>query len=193
MSTTATVTTLEVSVKVIRIGAKQCTQAVFRQLDEKPFDVEHGTLWGRVSYCPQPRSRYSDHACLNLVWSDGTALYRSHQTMPDYELRCPSAHDYAPPDPPPYFKYPLIDTKWSDNLRYRTTDELRDLLAADPDHHEWVRQKLFESKRGQDAWPEHLEKHRSNWDKAWADYRRSETAWRRWNSYLALDLLFIAV
>ena len=74
----AQITTVAIEIKALRIGPKQMTQSVFRQLpvadviDPKTGLVQ-GTPWGKVNYfwgeC-QP-----DH--LHIVWEDQHWLYRS--------------------------------------------------------------------------------------------------------------------
>ena len=74
----AQISTVAVEIKALRIGSKQMTQAVFRQLPHSPVidrytGVITGTPWGRVNYfwgdC------LPDH--LHIVWEDQGQLYRS--------------------------------------------------------------------------------------------------------------------
>lgn len=72
----AAVTTATVDVQVLRIGAKQMTLAVFRQLHRD--DAFDGPMWGTVNYC----HRLFDWPCdpknpdwhQHIVWQDGNEL-----------------------------------------------------------------------------------------------------------------------
>lgn len=84
----AHITTVSVEVKAIRIGSKQMTQAVFRQLPVRGIWDEitgmiSGIPWGLVNYfwpgCakyPDAESDYSDRAHLHVVFEDQGVLYR---------------------------------------------------------------------------------------------------------------------
>lgn len=74
---TPSLSTLSVEVKALRVGTKQVTQSVFRQLAFRPFFdrqtfQENGVLWGWVNYfwgkCKD------DH--IHVVWQGGGAIYR---------------------------------------------------------------------------------------------------------------------
>jgi hypothetical protein len=74
---TPNLSTLSVEVKAIRVGKKQVTQAVFRQLEKREcFDREtlerHGTIWGWVNYFWGTCNK--DH--LHIVWHREDNLYR---------------------------------------------------------------------------------------------------------------------
>lgn len=70
---------VEVSIQVLKIGNKQVTQAVFKQLLEEPLihpdtGALQGDAWGRVNYhvgCEQE----SEH--LHIVWQKGNELRRA--------------------------------------------------------------------------------------------------------------------
>lgn len=70
---------VEVSIKVLKIGNKQVTQAVFKQLLEEPLihpdtGELQGNAWGRVNYhvgCEQE----NEH--LHVVWQKGDELRRA--------------------------------------------------------------------------------------------------------------------
>jgi hypothetical protein len=72
----AIVTSATVDVHVLRIGAKQMTLAVFRQLHRD--DALDGPMWGTVNYC----HRLFDWPCdpkhpeghQHIVWQDGSEL-----------------------------------------------------------------------------------------------------------------------
>jgi hypothetical protein len=71
--------TLTVEVKVMKIGNRQVTLAVFRQLPEKPIlDVLTGELvgipWGRVNYCPDCKDMVPH---FHIVWQKDNELYRA--------------------------------------------------------------------------------------------------------------------
>ncbi len=72
--------TATVEVKVLRIGGKQMTQSVFRQLqDECLFDDEtlalRGDPWGWVNFHPDPECKEGfDH--FHVVWQRGSELRR---------------------------------------------------------------------------------------------------------------------
>lgn len=72
----AAITTATVDVQVLRIGAKQMTLAVFRQLHrDDSFD---GPLWGTVRYCHRtfdwPCSPMDPEGHDHIVWQDGGEL-----------------------------------------------------------------------------------------------------------------------
>jgi len=75
--TQAQVTTLQISVQAIRIGPKQMTQAVFRQL--KRDDEVRGPMWGQVNYHPDCSG--TDH--LHVVWQLGDELRHARVWDPD--------------------------------------------------------------------------------------------------------------
>lgn len=83
--------TVQVDVHAIRVGRKQMTQAVFRQLlPEHPFDFEkeelRGDLWGTVNYfwkgCDEDRGYETSH--LHLVWQRDNELRRCCVYEPGY-------------------------------------------------------------------------------------------------------------
>ncbi|MER5504813.1 hypothetical protein ABT052_05715 [Streptomyces sp. NPDC002766] len=80
----ATVTTATIEVQALRIGKKQVTQAVFRQLKEEALITDDGTLkgipWGTVNYHPDKCSDAPEH--LHVVWQNGDQLCRSTVQMP---------------------------------------------------------------------------------------------------------------
>jgi hypothetical protein len=68
-----------IEVKVLKIGKRQVTQAVFKQLPEEPIIHERtgellGEAWGRVNYHVGCSGAY-EH--LHVVWQRGNLLYRS--------------------------------------------------------------------------------------------------------------------
>jgi len=72
--------TLSVSVKVMKMGPKQVTLAVFRQLDEEPLiDDEtvalRGVPWGRINYCQKNKCPEAIH--LHIVWQMGEQIFHS--------------------------------------------------------------------------------------------------------------------
>lgn len=76
----ASVATISVTIQALKIGRKQMTQSVFRQLkDEAPYDLENlklkGVVWGWVNYhwgiC---EVRYGHR---HLVWQLGDELRRA--------------------------------------------------------------------------------------------------------------------
>ncbi len=77
----ATVKTLAIQVKVMKIGNRQVTLSVFRQLQyEQIIDAATGQLrgvpWGRVNYCPGGcADGGGDH--LHVVWQKGGELRRA--------------------------------------------------------------------------------------------------------------------
>lgn len=73
----AAITTVSVEVRAIRIGTKQMTQSVFKQLrEERLIDREtlelRGTPWGWVNYHHDCGDLYSGH--LHVVWQSGSEL-----------------------------------------------------------------------------------------------------------------------
>ena len=92
----ASVTTMSVEVKALKIGARQVTQGIFRQLIEEPLIAEDGTLngnpWGYVTWHPDKCDRDREH--WHIVWQNGTELRRSTvATTPAFD---PHGHRYAP-------------------------------------------------------------------------------------------------
>ena len=74
---TPVVHTLQVTVQALRIGTKQVTQSVFRQLPQRPiWDQETGQIlgrpWGFVNYFWGDCAPDHQH----IVWQDGETLYR---------------------------------------------------------------------------------------------------------------------
>ena len=74
-----TIKTLAIEVKVMKIGNRQVTLAVFRQLPEEPIISPYGVLsgipWGRVNYHVDCESLAYKH--LHIVWQDGNKLKRA--------------------------------------------------------------------------------------------------------------------
>lgn len=76
----ATVHTMSINVKVMKIGKKQVTQAIFKQLPEQSiFEADVGSLtlrgvpWGLVKYSYKETPSF----CTGyLVWQNGETLYR---------------------------------------------------------------------------------------------------------------------
>ena len=87
---TAIVTPLTVEIAVVRIGHKQMTQSVFKQLPERNFVSMrdgnslkvnknfHGDLWGYVKYDPLKKSaKY-------IIFSDNGVLYKDRYNELDF-------------------------------------------------------------------------------------------------------------
>lgn len=76
----ATITTVAVTIQALKIGTKQVTQSVFKQLPEEPLIAQDGTLngvpWGRVNWHPD-KCEGSRRRHLHIVWQRGTELLRS--------------------------------------------------------------------------------------------------------------------
>jgi hypothetical protein len=73
----ANLKTVSVNIQVLKVGAKQMTLSVFRQLDQGDVFNEwtgelEGAIWGRVNY---QWSGHEEH--LHLVWQQGTNLRRA--------------------------------------------------------------------------------------------------------------------
>jgi len=72
----AIVTSATVDVQVLRIGAKQMTLAVFRQLHRD--DAMDGPMWGTVNYCHRlfdwPCNPKTPESHQHIVWQDGNEL-----------------------------------------------------------------------------------------------------------------------
>lgn len=82
---TPTIQTLSVTVHALRIGPKQVTQSVFRQLPERrvwdPLTGKlQGTPWGRVNYYWGDCS--NNH--LHVVWDDDEQLFRDCVYHPEH-------------------------------------------------------------------------------------------------------------
>jgi hypothetical protein len=76
-----TIKQVEVSIKVLKIGNKQVTLAVFRQLpEEQIIDYDTGTFlgqpWGRVNYHPDSECQKMP-AHFHVVWEKEGKLYRA--------------------------------------------------------------------------------------------------------------------
>jgi hypothetical protein len=84
----AIIKTVSVSIKTLRIGPKQMTMGVFRQLRQKRL-LNHDTAeflgvpWGIVNY--HPDCTYRDH--LHVVWQEGDQL-RTDCVYPVPDIRC---------------------------------------------------------------------------------------------------------
>lgn len=82
----AKVTTVSISIQVVRIDNKQMTLAVFQQLVRKPL-IDWKTLqlrgvpWGWVNY-HKGCSLWNDH--LHIIWQDGNRLLRSDVCRDDF-------------------------------------------------------------------------------------------------------------
>lgn len=84
--------TVEVSIQTVRIGKKQMTLSVYKQLqrEESFTDIfePKGQFWGRVNYCPggvcgiDPKRRPSRH--IHIVWQKGNELRRDY-VRSDYD------------------------------------------------------------------------------------------------------------
>src|SRR5262245_24377033 len=77
----ATVRTLSASVQALRIGTKQVTLSVFRQLPRvQVIDPEtlqlRGVPWGRVNYFPSD-CEVAGKGHLHVVWQKGDGLCRA--------------------------------------------------------------------------------------------------------------------
>jgi hypothetical protein len=90
-SNEASIQTATVDVKVIRIGQRQMTLSVFRQLkkealidwdvDERVYQLR-GQPWGLVNYCPGCCKQY-EH--LHVVWQKDNELRRASVVLNWYE------------------------------------------------------------------------------------------------------------
>lgn len=79
----ATVATAQITIETLKIGRKQVTLAVFRQLRSEsvvdPLTTELlGPVWGRITYHPDKCADDGEH--IHLVWQKGDQLRRA--TMP---------------------------------------------------------------------------------------------------------------
>ncbi len=77
----ATIQTATVEVKVMRIGKREMTLSVFRQLQEEPIiDEQTGKLtgepWGRVNYHPD-KGCTDSHEHEHVIWQKGNELRRA--------------------------------------------------------------------------------------------------------------------
>ncbi len=99
----ASLNTVAIEVKVLRIGKRQMTQAVFRQLPHADVIDEDGNLrgtpWGYVNYhtpqtCP-------DWHHLHVIWESGGRLWRDAVASDPsyYLLRRFAGTLYNPPQP----------------------------------------------------------------------------------------------
>lgn len=87
---TVEVSTLSIQVKIMTIGKRQVTLAVFRQLPQSnylqlrdndymddqrmpPYLLQEGHEWGIVNYCPSDCIT-GEH--IHLIWSDSMRLFR---------------------------------------------------------------------------------------------------------------------
>ncbi len=80
-----TITTLSIEVKVMKIGKRQVTLAVFRQLPDEPIiHPDTGNLkgipWGRVNYHVDCEHMPTSH--FHVVWQKDTELRRSLVVLP---------------------------------------------------------------------------------------------------------------
>ena len=87
---TPRVHTMQVTVRALRIGTKQVTQSVFRQLPKRSvWDDEtgqfQGTPWGLVNYFWNDCS-YSSGTHLHVVWQDGERLFRDCVFGPKHHI-----------------------------------------------------------------------------------------------------------
>jgi len=87
----AKIHTVTVEVQTIRIGGKQVTQSVFRQLKDESLFLFHwepewkvemrGDPWGTVNYCPGKSCRNDDYRYssrhLHVVWQKGSELRKA--------------------------------------------------------------------------------------------------------------------
>lgn len=75
----AEIATATVEIKTLTMSGRQVTQAVFRQLIEKPLVSHDGTFnglpWGVVNYHPPHCGGWGTH--LHVVWQEGHDLRRS--------------------------------------------------------------------------------------------------------------------
>lgn len=72
----ANLETVSVQIRVLKVGSRQMTLSVFRQLDEESVFDEwtgrlKGSLWGRVNYTWPGHDN-----CIHLVWQYGDELRR---------------------------------------------------------------------------------------------------------------------
>src|SRR6516164_9298276 len=81
----ATIHTAQVSIQVLRVGTKQVTMGLFRQLPLAPLlDLDtlavRGKPWGQVNYWWDGDGRdalLGREECRHLVWQAGPVLHRS--------------------------------------------------------------------------------------------------------------------
>lgn len=113
----ATCSTVEVAIRVVRIGRKQMTLAIFRQLPEREIIARDGTLdgipWGWVNYeVPDAVAQR------NFIYTRDGRLYRSLVVM----------SDHARP-------YQLTGEKWTQGryVNRITGEERQSLIKEGPD------------------------------------------------------------
>jgi hypothetical protein len=95
----ATIQTAQVEIQVLKVGKKQVTMGLFRQLPVAPLvDVDslalRGDPWGQVNYWWDGDGRdsyFGRGECRHIVWQDGPVLHRSlvYSLQPQWE-----AHDW---------------------------------------------------------------------------------------------------
>jgi hypothetical protein len=79
----ATIQTAQVEIRVMKVGKKQVTMGMFRQVPHKPFHdpltlERQGVPWGWVHYWwDGDGSSFSHGHRLHLVWQSGETLYRA--------------------------------------------------------------------------------------------------------------------
>lgn len=90
----ATVQTAQVEIQVLKVGKKQVTMGLFRQLPLQPLLhrttlVRQGNAWGHVNYWwVEDGSPPSSGTRLHVVWEAGGALYRDIVTKePEWRYR----------------------------------------------------------------------------------------------------------
>lgn len=170
--------TLQVSVQVVRIGPKQMTQAVFRQLKNEALVVPdtlelRGVPWGTVNYTPGDCPPISPH--LHVIWQTGEDLRRDCFPLryDDATLRGIEGHLWEA-----VTKLPSVAELFDRYLRTpHTPAALRAYLAhaeafcQGPSHFHWARPHLDAFARALDAleaafpgiqqrrarWQEHVE------------------------------------
>jgi hypothetical protein len=77
-----TIQTIDVTIQAMRIGQKQVTLALFRQLVRDDGFLRHGALpWGWVHYywdgCGMRFREWNDGWAKHVVWQDGELLRRA--------------------------------------------------------------------------------------------------------------------
>src|SRR5215831_13491056 len=89
-----TITSAEIAIRVLRVDKKQMTQAVFKQLPERPVYsseadtpaiTRHGDIWGWVNHHAGCNLPLDSH--LHLIWSDYSSLFTDTIFKPWDSLR----------------------------------------------------------------------------------------------------------
>lgn len=96
------VTQMTVSIMALRVGKKQVTQSVFKQLPYgEPFDKNgepKGVLWGWINYCPCSWVGHSARKHRHIVFMLSGELFRGSAFAPSSYTNelCVENHWYSP-------------------------------------------------------------------------------------------------